>query len=274
MLLATACTFHVGASHNSGGTGAGGGPDLAMTDAPDDMARPAPDSGPPPPPVDMAHPPPPPDMARTCMGPGIIICDDYEDPKLPGYGFGQVGGTLAVDDTHVHQGKTALHLHQALSAQGSQVYALKPVTFALPEIYVRAYVYTEAAMTSTATLVRIQESKGRQLSVDLQLSPTAFTVHDGKSGLTIPTSVTIPVGRWFCMQWRLRVATDGVGTLAVDPDQKWTSQSGDSTIDPPYDWLVIGLQAGGATMGNDVWVDELAMSGAPIACDVPAPGGP
>jgi hypothetical protein len=265
LVLGAACTFRVQGANGGSGTVGNQVPDMAAGDVVD-AAVPSADAAPSKVPMDASQPAPPPDLLPACLAPGVVYCDDFEDAHLPGWLVGQSHGKLTIDQQHVYHGQSALHAHEDQATNGASAFLLRGIAYPSPDIYVRVFLYAEAAL-STATAVRVQQSKGQQQSVDLQVSPTNFLVRDGKTGTTEPSTVTVPTGRWVCLEWRLHVAVDGYASVAVDGSGGWTSTMGDFTVTPAFDWLVVGLQAEGASSASDLWLDELAVSSAPIGCD-------
>jgi hypothetical protein len=275
--LISACSFHV---TGLPGVGGNGGSDMSPPPdddgvpgddghAPGDGGSPLADAGAhpadlalPTPPVDLSLPP---DLMPSCMQPGIIFCEDFENASLPGWAPAQFAGKVTLDQKHVLHGKNALRAHQDQSVFGASAVLLRKVAYPSPDIYVRAFLFAEAA-PSTAAVLRVQESQVPQLSLDLQVSPTNFLVRDGKTGVVEPSPVALVTGRWVCVQWRLHLAGDGYATVSVDDSVPWKSAVADTAMNPPLDWLVVGLRTDGANEASDVWIDELAVSAAPIGC--------
>jgi hypothetical protein len=263
-MLPAACIFRVEGEKGVSGTGGNDAPDLAMV-AVVDAAVPATDFAPSMVPMDATLPPPP-DLAPSCFGPGVIYCDDFEDPHLRGWLVGQKSGTVSIDQQHVYHGQYALHAHQDQVVDGASAFLLRGIAYPSPDIYVRVFLYAAAA-PSTAAALRVQQSKGQQQSVDLQVSPTNFLVRDSKTGIAEPSTVSIFAGRWLCLEWQLHVAGDGYVVITRDRTDKWTSTVGDITVEPDFDWLVVGLQNNASSTANDLWFDALVVSSAPIGCD-------
>jgi hypothetical protein len=214
---------------------------------------------------DLAHAPPdlaPP--ASLCANAGFVLCDGFES-GLSGWGTIQNGGTVTVDHEHVYRGQWALHAHQNGDGGGDTGVAVVDVAYPSPDIYVRAFVFTSNPSPPSVTFARVQQSKGRQDSLDLQTGPTQFSVRESATAATLASNVPVPTGRWFCVEWQVHVSAIGFYGLSLDGQPRWTSSAHDTTLNPAYDWLVVGLD-GSAGASNDLWIDELAVDRAPIGC--------
>jgi hypothetical protein len=205
-------------------------------------------------------------QGSQCSSANLLFCDGFEDPALPGWGQISVNGNVTVDQKHAYRGQSALRAHQNGGAGTATALVVASLAYPSPDVYVRAFGFVEAAAPSTNTFMRIQQSAGKQASLDLQMAPSQFLTRISGSGDIESSQVTIPIGRWFCIEWQVHVAQNGYFQLNIDGQMVWTSSIQDMTNKPAYNWLVAGLDGPGASAAYDLWLDELAVDGAPIGC--------
>src|SRR6266542_4687449 len=131
-VLPAACIFRVEGEKGASGTGGNDVPDIAMVVAVD-AAVPATDFAPSMVPMDASLAPPP-DLAPSCLLPGVIYCDDFQNAHLPGWLVGQKSGKVSIDQQHVYHGQYALHAHQDQVANGASAFLLRGIAYPSPDI--------------------------------------------------------------------------------------------------------------------------------------------
>jgi hypothetical protein len=266
---------------------AGSGPGDACRGLPD-LAQPSVDLAPPAPPsvdlaqavvvADMATPPP--DLLRApslCSTTNTILCAGFESGSIdpPFTAVSITNGSDVADKVHAFRGDYALHAQQNATATGMSASAMAISAQAYPslDIYLRAWVYLPSpAPTGTFSFLRVQQGASPFYAVDLQVANGLFATTASRVGVTVTSMTSPPLDRWFCLEWQLHLASNGYTVLKLDDKPVsgiWAANTFDTTNNPTYTWLVIGLESGSAPEGipaRDLWIDELILDSKPVGC--------
>lgn len=234
------------------------------------------------------------DLAMPDMTPSVVpcsarpttplLCDDFEEglrgtwvteAGLPNYivvDFGPAGAGG-------HTGARALHAHIAppddmgvVPAAQASIDTLIPA--ATKTLWTRAWLYFPSLPSGDF---------GRFLGVLQPMSPyKSLEVHFLSGGARITDAIAQrsgvspappPIGRWFCVVWRLDFAADltGASTLWMDgatTPSAMISQVQTQVATQPLTTFTAGAYFDPAqvTSGYDGWIDDLVVDTAPLGC--------
>jgi hypothetical protein len=232
-------------------------PDLA---APLDLARP-----------DLARP----DLAMPPIVPALFS-DGFEN-GIQGsiWTRTETKGTVAIDPNRVHRGFYSLHAHvNALPAGGSvQAQIVETMTVPLPDVYVRVFVLVPNGFDpASVSIVAVDQAATAHRGIRLNLVQGSLgTVNNVPTPAVTLTATTpaIPTEEWVCLEWHVRVASNGFAQAFVNGAEA-TALSGPQNLLPNPTIGEIGLGLTATAPGNaaarDLWFDDLAVGAGPVGC--------
>jgi hypothetical protein len=241
--------------------------------------------------VDVLPPPIPdlsnedlPHIANGCpAASGYTFCEDFDSGVLASkWSVETSGTTVAVDTTLAHSGKYALHIFvPSVTSPQSDVQGtiVDTISFVnnFPDsgpAWFRAYYFVESAYPSNVELMLMQQAQ----------SPFHYYALDAPGGhpglssdLTQPTSVqsmssvTLPTGKWTCIESELVVSSTGSLDYFVDgAEASDITRSASFVTKPTLGSLRIGFRVPGGTVSQvaqtSVWVDDIAFSHTRVGC--------
>ena len=205
-----------------------------------------------------------------------LFCDSFEDGDLSAWEATEEVGTgtvRLVNADEAYRGSGALRFEVATIDDQALVMAKIP-----PQrdfVYVRAYVRYAPGTPSTSGM--------RLIEVRSEINPATFAVLHAMDGGEMFAAITTPTGAriterfsepllgsgWQCLQFTLRIGTNGAmrfaldGVLSSDLAGNTAPEAG-----PSYDEVSIGLLRSPPAMeGAILSVDDLVIDSKPIACD-------
>jgi hypothetical protein len=233
--------------------------------------------------------------------------EQYTAGQLPGAPWKEEtyksGAVIKVDSQRAFSGKQSLHVHDPRGAKYRRGYVAihlgGPLPALQPEMYGRALVWLDAAPESLPgappvqwTLLQgegrsaddrynsiyryaFQQRGGLQLMANFETTPPLAT--DCKRH----TDVTLPVRRWACVEWHMKVATnemrlwlDGreaahiVNGRADAPAQcRGDDLGGEWRAPPKFNSLYLGFERyADSANDQDLWIDDVALARVRVGC--------
>jgi hypothetical protein len=230
-------------------------------------------------PSDMAQPPPDLYVASKCTSGGSgPLCDGFESGIAGFWSTTQTAGVLSIDTARAYRGQGSLHVHNNAFNAGATSDARLSESTTLngttpSDVYVRAFLYLPAAAVDAVQLMTMVQSVSPYLGVGINMDQGDFASYDSVTGgVYLKSAVSVPLQRWFCVQWHTHLATDSTGyeQLFVD-GQEITAVHGAEPTQPSPAQAVISIGASfynpaTASPAFDLWVDEVAIGSSPIQC--------
>ena len=239
------------------------------------------------PPLDLGAPadlsPPPPDLgivASRCAGvPSGFLCDGFESGLAAFWMATQTNGTVTVDNTRAYRGTHSLRVHtDALAVNTSsdvRLHESMTLSASPADLYLRAFVYVPATSPNTFQLLQAVQNvtpyDGVGFSMDAQ-GGVAASFDSVTNGQYLRSVVALPLGRWFCLQWQahLSTTTSGYERVFLDGTEVTSLRTSEPT-EPSPALADVGVgavfyQPAVANPATDVWLDEVEIGTAPIAC--------
>ncbi len=210
----------------------------------------------------------------------VLLCDGFEGGSVSTTswddGATQTNGSVTVDQTHVHRGQYALHVHTNAVASGSAEASIGEThTFTPPgaSFWVRAFYYFPSnASTATATLLDATQKTTPFDDVALAIDHDALSIYNGFNGGSYVASSTplLPLDTWVCLEWQvytgapnqLHAWVDGQPVAALDSMQPTTAAQ-------PIGRFSVGMgiyPPNTSPMALDAWIDDVIFDHAPIGC--------
>ena len=231
----------------------------------------------------------------TCADASLLFCENFEGAALGAaassstwtteVSTGSAAGTLTIDAMH-SRGQKALHVHTTGNGRG----LIHVKNFAPPanSFYGRMWLYVdafpsapnyahftmvEAAGTGNASKVR--PVSGQFIDTGPFWGPGS---DGGPTGdwTNWQKSAPATAGKWVCVQWQMDASDNGI-TVSIDGqanpdlsvDTKNHGSAGGDFVFPTFNdiWFGWWLYQSGPTPDHfDIWLDDLALSSAPIPC--------
>jgi hypothetical protein len=186
--------------------------------------------------------------------------------------------TIKVEQDRVAHGKNALQAHYPANAQGAYAFIAARLPDSLHDhLFGRAYVYIATMPTPHSVLLN-SGSPGYPISnfLEVGIRRHMFQPSYQQNGAGVPRSETtgmvpgtIPVGRWFCLEWEFNDKPDHI-VLTIDgkpfADQKISLKGTGSELVKGFYEFDIGFRAWGKAAATDVdiYYDDIAISDKPI----------
>ena len=247
--------------------------------------------------------------AFTADGANTLFSDDFESHTahlVPGAPWKEEtyksGAVVQVDSGHAYSGKQALHIFTPRGARYRRGYVAihlqTPVPDAMPGMYGRAMMWLDAAPVALPgappvhwTLLQgegrsaddtynsiyrlgVEQRGGTLLMANFETTPPVTT--DCKQ----QSKVTVPVGRWACVEWHLEVADNDMqfwldgrkvtrvkGRASAANACRGNDLQGEWRAPPKFNSLYLGLERY-ADSANDqnLWWDDVVLSKQRIGC--------
>jgi hypothetical protein len=186
--------------------------------------------------------------------------------------------TISVVQNRVAHGKNALLAHYPAGAQGAYAFIAARLPDSLHDhLYGRAYVYI-ATMPGTHSVLLNAGNPGYPISnfLEVGIRRRVFQPSYQQNAAGVPRTETtdmvpgtIPVGRWFCLEWEFNDKPDRI-ILKVDgqpfADQSLNLKSVTSELVKGFSEFDIGFRSWGRAGANDIdiYYDDIAISDKPI----------
>ena len=210
-------------------------------------------------------------VVAPCGSSTALFCEDFESGAIDPMRWTSktVSGTAAVDGTHVHGGRYALHVQTSPADAGStRIAELREhaTLVTAPQTFVRAFVYAAAwppaGMGHNAILSF--RGPGGGLQIETYVGTPDINRYGG-TGFYKMASGSLPTGQWVCLEWEIDSGASWSTTLSVDG----TPTIAGSSIEPlaPASFDIGTNIAGTGGQGMiDLWFDDLVIDIAPIGC--------
>lgn len=212
------------------------------------------------------------DATMATCDPPRRLCDAFDTPALdPRW---QVIMDASVDTTHARSGTRSLRVHTNALAIGQDGYSniAETSTLALgdPTVYIRVWMWLDALPVNNMVLVNAEETALAE-GIGLFVRPDSLSIYSQFDGRSRITPSAPPLGAWTCLRWSFTRST-GAGSMVLDSD------AGNATLAPVQtdkgtgiSDLSFGIGFSGSTLtvaqpAMDVWLDDLIVSTAPVAC--------
>jgi hypothetical protein len=241
---------------------------------------------------DLTSPPAIPDLSEADIphiasgcpaASGFFFCEDFDTGVLASkWSLETAGTTVTVDETLSHSGKYALHIFvPSVTAPQSDVQGTIEDTssfvsnFPNPgDAWMRAYYFVESAYPANVELVLVQQavSPFHYVALDAPAGHPALSSDLSQpASETSMSSVTLPTGRWTCIESELVVSSSGMLDYSVDSKEASDLMlTGNFQPNPPFGSLRIGFRVPGGTVSRlaqtSVWVDDIALSHTQVGC--------
>jgi hypothetical protein len=222
-----------------------------------------------------------PDLGTVVCPSGVLLCDGFESGTVSGilwdYGVTQSNASVTVDQTHVHRGQYALHVHTNIVASSGSAEATvaESHTFSPPgaTFWARAFYYLPSSWsTSVATLLDASQKATPFNDVSLAIDHDALSIYNAFNGGSYVASTTplLALDKWVCIEWEVDTGTpnqlhawvDGQPVTALDLMQPTTAAQ-------PIGVFSVGLgifPPNTSPIALDAWVDDVIFDHAPIGC--------
>ncbi|MEJ0087308.1 MAG: hypothetical protein WDO72_16675 [Pseudomonadota bacterium] len=241
--------------------------------------------------------------------PDALFSDDFESHpanEIPGAPWKEEtyrsGAVVKVDSEHAFSGRQSLHIFTPRGAKYRRGYVAihlqTPVPQAMPGMYGRAMTWLDAAPAALPgappvhwTLLQgegrsaddtynsiyrlgVEQRGGTQLMANFETTPPVTT--DCKQ----QSNVTLPVGRWACVEWHMEVASDEMqfwldgrkvahvkGRARAAGACRGNDLQGEWRAPPKFNSLYLGLERY-ADSANDqnLWWDDVVLSKQRVRC--------
>ncbi len=187
----------------------------------------------------------------------------------------QTNGAVAIDPNRVHRGFYSLHVSANALAAGASVQAqiVETMTVPLPDVYVRVFALVPAGFDpASVSIVAVDQAATTPKGIRLNLAQGSFaTINDVPTPAVTLTATTppMPTEQWVCLEWHVRVATNGLTQAYVNGTEvKGLSGPQNLLPNPTIGEIGLGLTATatGSVAARDVWFDDFAVGAAPIGC--------
>ena len=186
--------------------------------------------------------------------------------------------TISVVQNRVAHGKSALLAHYPAGVQGAYAFIAARLPGSLHDhLYGRAYVYI-ATMPGTHSVLLNAGNPGYPISnfLEVGIRRRVFQPSYQQNAAGVPRTETtdmvpgtIPVGRWFCLEWEFNDKPDRI-ILKVDgqpfADQSLNLKSVTSELVKGFSEFDIGFRSWGKAGASDIdiYYDDIAISDKPI----------
>jgi hypothetical protein len=186
--------------------------------------------------------------------------------------------TISVEQNRVAHGKNALLAHYPAGAQGAYAFIAARLPDSLHDhLFGRAYVYI-ATMPGTHSVLLNAGNPGYPISnfLEVGIRRRVFQPSYQQNAAGVPRTETtdmvpgtIPVGRWFCLEWEFNDKPDRI-ILKVDgqpfADQSLNLKSVTSELVKGFSEFDIGFRSWGKAGASDIdiYYDDIAISDKPI----------
>jgi hypothetical protein len=213
-----------------------------------------------------------------CSSLQSIACLDFESGTLPTtWVQHQINGTVSFDATRAYRGAHSLRLHNnpLAAGQSSDVRISTPQTFPVgTSYYVRAFYFFDSTPTAgQSQLITGIETAAPFAGVGVGMDGGSLSGFSALTGGTYTRSlVTMPTGRWACLEWQVTVANDSTGVQRVWLDGteigalNKTGVTNGSTAQTSVSVLFDFFQATVPIPASDAWIDEVAINTTRIGC--------
>lgn len=206
-----------------------------------------------------------------------LACTGFEDESLDAGAIATLienEGMIELSSARSYRGERALH---ASSLAGRSVAAMvqrfEPVRSG--ELYVRMHVYVPSDLpTEILNVLYIGGSPGPTpfQGVDINLQDGALQTFSPTGDPSRRTGAwTVPRDAWFCLRVRVTLSdADGVVELHVDDELALRASPLDTLPDDGIEELRVGVDwSSEQAEFFEIFVDELVIDTAPVACAVP-----
>jgi hypothetical protein len=186
--------------------------------------------------------------------------------------------TISVEQNRVAHGKNALLAHYPAGAQGAYAFIAERLPDSLHDhLFGRAYVYI-ATMPGTHSVLLNAGNPGYPISnfLEVGIRRRVFQPSYQQNAAGVPRTETtdmvpgtIPVGRWFCLEWEFNDKPDRI-VLKLDgqpfADQSLDLKSVKSELVKGFSEFDIGFRSWGKAGASDIdiYYDDIAISDKPI----------
>jgi hypothetical protein len=202
------------------------------------------------------------------------LCEDFESGTLAAWwSKSQDQGSLSVEQTLVHKGSYALHLHSnAVSASTLiDVNINEHRTFPAYEngLYARAFVYLPSASVPAASAFLFQMSQrspveGDQLEILGPGGAMSFYQYGSSPDVSQDSGTHLPTDRWVCVEWEMLAGETHTFLDGLELTDLHKAGLAVLTFDTFYfGW---DFYKSAAQPAYDVWMDDLALDGTRIGC--------
>ena len=211
----------------------------------------------------------------------VLLCDGFEGGSVSAAlwddGATQTNASVTVDNTHVHRGQHALHVHTNVVATNGSAEATigETHTFSPPgaTFWARAFYYLPSATSmATATLLDATQKATPYNDVALAIDHDALSIYNGFNGGSYVASTTplLPLDSWVCIEWEVYTGTpnqlhawvNGQPVPALDLTQPTTAAQAIGRFS-------LGLAMyppNTSPIALDAWIDDVIFDSAPIGC--------
>jgi hypothetical protein len=217
--------------------------------------------------ADLAQPPP--DLTfrlPLCSASTSLFCDSFEE------GFSRWNGStgnVTTDSTQRYRGDASFRCIIDTDS-GAALLFNDALTFPRTEFWMRTYLYLTATPPREVAILRARLPD--DTSLDLRIRPGGYTtVNTRLPASWQEASATIPVERWFCIVWHVKIGTVGLSEVAIDGTRMGFGSTMDTTPPPgtmAYAEVVAGLNATYSFADDYVaFFDDLMFDSKVLTCD-------
>lgn len=217
--------------------------------------------------------------AKGCDGVTSKFCSDFESDisgQAPKGDFTLAGQGIVVDGTKAFSGNQALHITSKKPSPTAMLELTEQ--FPMNDLHGRAMFFLTRIPSADIhwDLIDSQSQNGVHWEIGGMYGKFILVVDPPDHGLT---SDTFPAGSWFCLQWQFKYGGEGqdntfvakVDGAALTKGQfTGADAEGEKWDAGPWQSLSIGWTGyGSSDVDIEMWIDDLAFGGEPIACPSP-----
>jgi hypothetical protein len=204
---------------------------------------------------------------------GRLLCEDFEHGLTSTWTRTvDAGGTWDIEESQVHSGKHALHLHTDMTADRGATVTWEKVTtsdWAAP-LDVRVFVYWTGSLAQTVANFLQLQNRARNAGYVLYAGQNQIGWSAWATGLAEGTSSPPPTGTWTCVEWAF-AAPDVSGRQSVEVyvgDSLVSKLQNESAPVVNFSELDIGLSFQSSTdPPMDLYLDDVVMDTHHIGCN-------
>lgn len=213
------------------------------------------------------------DAAVACA---YALCEDFESGTVTSvWTKREVNGNVNIDQTRVHRGAYALHLHANAVTPNNSISAHIAEQKTFPALknglYARAFVYLPATPVPAASTILFQLYQGTPPEGD-QLdiaggSGGQLLVYQYNSNPDVfqQSATKLPTDRWVCLEWMM---VSGESRTFIDGNEV-TDLHKTGLDQLSFDSFFFGFDVfrSANQPAYDLWIDDLALDGARVGCN-------
>jgi hypothetical protein len=200
--------------------------------------------------------------------------DGFEGPTVdPLWMLDISSGSIAIDNTHVHGGASALHVKIVVG--GAAVtnpratlvrYEGLPIT---GTIDARTWMYVKSPVPATPFLqvINLADDPGNGISTGTRNG--AIANNDYTDQNYAESTTPLPLDTWFCLRFEMPSGTTDPSRVFLGPNELTDITLAKTSAQPPPTHLYLGIEWVGSVTNHsaEAWLDDFAIGSAALPCN-------